>query len=132
MGAAGYLVRPISVERIEDRLLRLLEATRERRFTRYSRRLAVRFAGGTRGAHTAVIGRGGMGLRCEHPPAVRALDRFEISIPETRGLVRVEGEVVYQNLEPGVATSEVGVRFEAFPPGDERALVAWLGSLERR
>ncbi|MEN8180894.1 MAG: response regulator [Myxococcota bacterium] len=129
VGAAGYLVRPISVERIEDRLRQLLDASKQRRFTRYPRRLAVRFAGGTEGAHTAVIGRGGMGLRCQRAPAVETLERFEISIPETRGLVRVEGEIVYQELEPGEAGGEVGVRFEAFPPGDERTLVAWLSGL---
>jgi DNA-binding response OmpR family regulator len=130
LGAAGYLVRPVSVERIEDRLERLLEAPPERRFARYPRRLAVRFAGGTRGAHTALIGRGGMGLRCDASPALHELDRFEISLPETRDVVRVDAEVVYEQPLAGRNAGEVGVRFQAFSPGDERTLIAWLSTLD--
>jgi CheY-like chemotaxis protein len=130
LGAAGYLVRPVSVERIEDGLERLLEAPQERRFSRYPRRLAVRFAGGTRGAHTALIGRGGMGLRCDASPALHELDRFEISLPETRDVVRVDAEVVYEQPLAGRNAGEIGVRFEAFSPGDERPMIAWLSTLE--
>ena len=96
----------------------------------YPRRLAVRFARGTRGAHTALIGRGGMGLRCATAPALHALEQFEISLPETRDVVRVDGEVVYEQPLAGRSAGEVGVRFEAFPSGDESALIAWLAALE--
>jgi DNA-binding response OmpR family regulator len=130
LGASGYLVRPVSMERIEKQLQRLLETPRHRRFVRYPRRLAVRFAAGTRGAHTAVIGRGGMGLRGAASPALHELDRFEISLPETRDVVRVEAEVVYQEPLAGQSAGEVGLRFGAFSPGDERTLISWLSTLE--
>jgi DNA-binding response OmpR family regulator len=130
LGAAGYLVRPVSLERIEKQLQRLLETPSQRRFVRYPQRLAVRFAGGTRGAHTAAIGRGGMALRCEASPSLHELDRFEISLPETRNVVRVEAEVVYEEPLAGRSAGEVGLRFEAFPSGDERTLIHWLSALE--
>jgi CheY-like chemotaxis protein len=129
LGAAGYLVRPVSLERIEKQLQRLLETPPHRRFERYPQRLAVRFAGGTRGAHTAMIGRGGMGLRSDTSPALHEVDRFEISLPEARDVVRVEAEVVYEESLPGHSSSEVGLRFEAFSSGDERTLIRWLSAL---
>jgi DNA-binding response OmpR family regulator len=129
LGAAGYLVRPVSLERIEKQLQQLLDTPRHRRFERYPERLAVRFAGGTLGAHTAMIGRGGMGLRCETSPSLHELDRFEISLPDTRDVVRVEAEVVYEEPLPGRSAHEVGLRFEAFPSDDERTLISWLSAL---
>lgn len=131
LGAAGYLVRPLSLERIDGQLERLLDAPSRRRFQRYPHRLAVRFAGGTRGGSTCRIGRGGMALLCERAPEVGRLDRFDISLPDTREVVNVEAEVVYERTLPGRASGEFGVRFASFPPGHERSLIAWLAARER-
>lgn len=131
VGAAAYVTHPIDVPLIEDGLWRLIESPRRRRFRRYARRLGVRAATTARAEVATEFGRGGMLLVTDRDLPVQALERFQVSLPDGRGPLRVDAEVVYRRREPDESRTQLGLRFDGFPDNDEERLVAWITSLER-
>jgi two-component system chemotaxis response regulator CheY len=131
VGAAAYVTHPIDVPLIEDGLWRLIETPRRRRFTRYARRVGVQAATTTRAEVATELGRGGMLLVSDRDLPVHALERFQLSLPDGRGSLSVDAEVVYRRRAPDELRTHLGLRFDGFPDNDEERLVAWIASLER-
>jgi CheY-like chemotaxis protein len=130
VGAAGYVTHPIDVPLIEEGLTRLLRAPRRRRFKRYLRRLGVRASGSARSEVTQEISRGGMLVSSDRELLTHALQRFAIALPDGRGSLRADAEVVYQRREEGREPTLVGLRFHTFPDNDEERLIAFLDTLD--
>jgi two-component system, chemotaxis family, chemotaxis protein CheY len=132
-GALGYLVHPIDVARIADRLAALVCEPRRRRYTRYARRLAVRMNGGEggRGARvTTALGRGGMFLTSDGEHPIGSLERCELILPELGESLRIDAEILYRQAG-GAARPGVGMRFRSFPDENEELLIRYLKGIER-
>lgn len=129
-GASGYLTQPLDVGRLAPTLTRLVTRPRHRRFTRYARPLAVCWRGTRDGEVAAVVGRGGMFVRTEHPFPQNACERFEMYLPDFGQGVAVESEIVYRLAGGATSPAGVGIRFRGFPDGGESLWIAWLRSLE--
>jgi two-component system chemotaxis response regulator CheY len=138
-GALGYLVHPIDVARIADRLAALVCEPRRRRFTRYARRLAVRFdgapgPGGAPGAGACLataVGRGGMFVSSDTEHSVGNVERCELVLPEFGESLRIDTEVLYRRGGGGAGRGGVGVCFHAFPDANEGLWIRYLKGIER-
>jgi len=130
LGAAGYLARPLDLPRLEAGLLRLAQAPRRRRFTRYATRIAVHSGSADASVIAAQIGRGGMRLQSEPELAVGDVQDYVVALPHGGDRLEVAGQVVYR-VPPGpLESGGVGIQFHEFAPGHEERLVAWLRTLE--
>lgn len=132
MGAAGYLVYPIDVARIAERLSKIVQSPRRRRFTRYPRRLPVQIPGRSEPLLTDSIGRGGMFLATEDELPTDFLPGCQLGLPEIGTHLQVEAEVLYRAHAGSQARPGVGVRFHAFPNEDEPVLIEYLRSFHPR
>ena len=129
IGAAGYLVYPIDVSRIAERLARIVSEPRRRRFTRYPQRLPVRVQGAVQPLLTDSIGRGGMFLATEDEMPTNALRDCRLALPEIGAQIRIEAEVLYRARVGSDARAGVGLRFNAFPDADEPVFIEYLRNL---
>jgi hypothetical protein len=129
MGAAGYLVYPIDVSRIADRLSKIVLNPRRRRFTRYPRRLPVRIQGAKEPLLTDSIGRGGMFLATEQNLPSEALRDFQVGLPEIGAKIRVEAEILYRAHAGQQARAGLGLQFHGFPDADEPLFIEYLRNL---
>ncbi len=130
MGAAGYLVYPIDVSRIADRLSRIVSEPRRRRFTRYDQRVAVRLRGSREPLLTTAIGRGGMFLATQEDLPGHEIRDCQLVLPEIGASVGVEAEVLYRGRAGRSARPGVGVRFHAFKDEDEPVFIEYLRNLD--
>jgi len=130
LGAAGYLARPLDLPRLEAGLLRLVQAPRRRRFTRYATRMAVRSSHAPAPEIAAQIGRGGMRLQSERELAVGEFQDYVIALPHGGERLEVAGQVVYRVPRGPLERGGVGIQFHEFAPGHEERLVTWLRDLE--
>lgn len=130
LGAAGYLVHPVKIQKIERGLARLTNTPRRRRFTRYPRRLPVRWAGCPQPELTTALGRGGMFVTTGRDIPIHALDRYEIALPGGSESVRVDAEVVYRHGATSTQPPGLGLRFHTFPDGNESLWIDYLQDLE--
>jgi two-component system chemotaxis response regulator CheY len=126
MGAAAYIVYPIDVARIAERLARIVAAPRRRRFTRYPQRLPVRIEGAGSPLLTHSIGRGGMFLATDDDIATSSIRNCQLSLPEVGAQLRVEAEVLYRAQSGGGPAPGLGLRFNSFPDADEPVLIEYL------
>ncbi len=129
MGAAGYLVYPIDIARIAERLSKIVTSPRRRRFTRYPWRLPVRIQGRADPLLTDSIGRGGMFLSTEDELPEHSLRDCQLALPEIGANVRVEAEILYRANIGRQARPGVGLRFNAFPDANEPVLIEYLRNL---
>jgi two-component system chemotaxis response regulator CheY len=129
VGAAGYLVYPIDVQRITARLNELVTEPRRRRYTRYSRRLPVQLSGSTEPCIVTSLGRGGMFVATDDSIETHTLRECRLSLPELDDQVTCETEVIYQRERVGTARGGVGVRFHSFAGGDEYLLLDYLRTI---
>ena len=118
LGAAGYLVHPIDVDRILPGIQRLAGGQRGRRFSRLDHRLPVEWQGASHG-FTLSIGRGGMFVRSESGLLLPNGEILEIALPELGERIRIEGREVYRKDAAGSPEPGVGVRFQGFPDRNE-------------
>jgi two-component system chemotaxis response regulator CheY len=130
MGAAGYLVYPIDVSRIAERLSRIVSEPGRRRFTRYHQRVAVQVQGSREPLLTTAIGRGGMFLATDEDLPTREIRECKLALPEIDASVRVEAEVLYTGRAGQSARPGVGVRFHAFKNEDEPVFIEYLRNLD--
>lgn len=129
MGAAGYLVYPIDIARIAERLARIVSTPRRRRFTRYARRLPVQVRGSREPWITDSIGRGGMFVATNEELPPSTVRECRLALPEIGADLRVEAEVLYRAHAGRQGRGGVGVRFNAFPNADEPLLIEYLRNL---
>jgi two-component system chemotaxis response regulator CheY len=130
VGAVGYLVRPIDVARIADRLARLVNSPRRRRFTRYDSRVSAHVVGAQEACIATDLGRGGMFLATDEDLPAHSLRDCELRLPELGRTLRVQAEVLYRMGAAGAKRRGVGMRFRHFPEADEPLLIEYLRSLE--
>lgn len=130
-GAAGYLVRPVAVERIAAGIESLVRSPRRRRFRRYVRQLTTQAAGSPRPERVADIGRGGMLVWTERPVEPGNVDRWAVALPEIGVALGVTAEVRHTRTVPGSARRGLGLRFRAFEEGAEALLIRYLRTMER-
>jgi CheY-like chemotaxis protein len=130
-GAAGYLVRPIEWSRVSEAVRELILHWAQRRFGRFSTRLAVSVESDPKAAAEIgdEVGRGGMRIssRREAPPGTR--ERYCIHLPGPLSPVRVDGEVVYRRRLAGSSLASLGVRFLRFAGDGEQRWIQMLESL---
>lgn len=129
-GAAGYLVRPIEIEKIAPGLATLVTTPRRRRFRRYLRRLSAQAGAAIRPEIVADIGRGGMFVWTERPVALRSIDHWSIPLPEIGATLGAMAEVMHTRTIPGSAKRGLGLRFRSFDEGGEALLIRWLRGLD--
>ena len=131
VGAAGYLAHPVDAARIAAGLARMAEGTRGRRFSRFPRRLAVRFEDETGGApaFTTALSRLGMFVQTERESRHHAIERCTLALPEIGTTLRVEAQTLYRVDAAGAREPGLGLRFRGFPDGDERTWVEYLRAL---
>ena len=96
IGAAGYLVYPIDIPRISERLRQIVAQPSRRRFTRYEQRVAVHMEGATAPLLTTAIGRGGMFLATEADLPENTVRNCRLALPDIDANVLVQGEVLYR------------------------------------
>jgi CheY-like chemotaxis protein len=132
LGATGYLVHPVEVNRISKRLDTLMNEPRRRRFTRYAQRLSVHMASSDAPCLATKLGRGGMFLNTERELPTHSLQDCELSVPQLGHTLRVQSEVLYQTHESGDVRPGVGVRFHDFHNSHEPLLINYLNDLERQ
>ncbi len=130
MGAAGYLVYPIDISRIADRLSQIVSEPRRRRFTRYHQRVPVQLRGSQEPLLTTAIGRGGMFLATREDLPTHEIRDCQLALPEIGASVRVEAEVLYHGRAGQSARPGVGVRFHAFEDEDEPVFIEYLRNLD--
>jgi CheY-like chemotaxis protein len=125
-GANFLLYKPVSRERALDSLRAARGMMRQER--RIEPRIPVQaqaalaFPGKENAASTLVeLSESGVGLRTEDrlPPACKAYLQF--SLPESQAVVRLGGEVMWQDR-----TGRVGIRLVSVPPTSKRILQRWL------
>ncbi len=129
-GAAGYLVRPIQVERIASGLESLLDHPRRRRFRRYPLQVTVHAATAAEPDVLADLGRGGMFVWTMREVEPHTVDYWTVSLPALGRTLGVSAEVVRLHTFPGSARRGLGIRFRAFDPGAEELLLQFLRSIE--
>jgi DNA-binding response OmpR family regulator len=126
VGAAGYLVYPIDVQRISKRLSDMIHEPRRRRYTRFQRRLPARVEGAIHPCMVTTVGRGGMFIATEDALTTHSLRNCRFSLPEVAATVSCEAEVVYRRGNLGRERGGVGLRFHAFNGADENVLIDYL------
>lgn len=126
MGAAGYLVYPIDVARIAQRLERMVTEPRRRRFTRYAQNVSIAMEGASNLCLATAIGRGGMFLATQDDLQTSTLHRCRLSLPGYGSSLRVEAEVLYRARATGLSHRGVGLRFHSFADRDEPTLIRYL------
>jgi two-component system chemotaxis response regulator CheY len=131
VGASGYLVYPIDVQRIADRLEVLINEPRRRRYTRYSRRLPVQVSGTSQPCMVTSLGRGGMFVASDDAFESHTLQQCRLSLPELDSLVSCKAEVLYTRHHAGPARGGVGLRFHTFDGQGENVLIDYLHTIDQ-
>lgn len=126
VGAAGYVIQPIEADRFVRKLHKLASAPSDRRFTRFSSRLAARMTGVSRPCLVTEIGRGGLFLATSAPLGPQSAARCQITLPELRRDLTFVGEVLYRSELQGVDRQGIGLRICEMSPEDESALIAYV------
>ncbi len=130
LGAAGYLVHPIDVQRISKRLGTMVNMPRRRRYTRYNRTLPVRVEGVSQPCLVTSLGRGGMFVATDDNLKNSALKRCQVSLPELGRTLECEAEVLYRRSGMGRESGGVGTRFHSFSDTHESLLIKYLQGVE--
>ncbi len=126
VGAAGYLVHPVDVRRIEQRIEHLIREPRRRRFTRYESRLPIQLGGTSQGSMATALGRGGLFLTTANPLPLDSLHDCRMTLPELGRSISFEAQVLYHREASGTIAPGMGVRFQAFDSGHEPVLLQYL------
>jgi len=130
VGAAGYIVHPVDVRRIEQRIEQLVREPRRRRFTRYDSRLPIQIGRTSEASLATALGRGGLFLSTPEPMPVESLHVCRMTLPELGRAIAFEAEVLYQLPSSGTASPGVGVRFQSFESGHEPVLLQYLRNID--
>jgi CheY-like chemotaxis protein len=131
VGAAGYLVHPVEIQRIAERLTAMINAPRRRRFTRYSRRLPVLIGGADDPSLATTLSRGGMFVATDRTMRDHSLQECRLSLPEVDAAVSCKAEVVYRQGGAGRTRGGVGVRFDSFSGNGENLLIDYLHTIDQ-
>jgi CheY-like chemotaxis protein len=126
VGAAGYVIEPIDPSRFVTKLAKIAASPGDRRFVRYSGRLAARVAGQLKPCLATEFGRGGFFITATEMIDERAEARFEIALPELRRRLAFIGEVLYRSELQGVDRQGIGVRIHEIAPEHEAALIEYV------
>ncbi len=126
VGAAGYVIEPIEPSRFVTKLAKIAASPGDRRFVRYSGRLAARVAGQSRPCLATEFGRGGFFITSAESIDERAEARFEIALPELGRRLAFVGEVLYRSELQGVDRQGIGVRIREISPEHEAALIEYV------
>lgn len=132
VGAAGYLVHPVDVRRIEQRIEHLVREPRRRRFTRYDSRLPIQIRRTDEASMATALGRGGLFVSTIDPLPIESLHVCRMTLPELGRSISFEAEVLYQCPPIGTRPAGVGVRFQSFESGHEPVLLQYLRAIDPR
>ena len=130
VGAAGYMINPTDANRFVGRLQPVVRSPGDRRFTRYSQRLAARLEGSEIQCLATEVGRGGIFIASDEEVERHAAMICEIALPELGRALRFGGEVLYRNESQGSQAKGFGIRFCDISPEDETSLIEYLAWLE--
>lgn len=132
VGAAGYVIEPIETTRFVTKLAKVASSAGDRRFIRYSGRLAARLAGQSRPCLATEIGRGGFFIATSEAIDERSPTRCEVALPELHRNLSFVGEVLYRSELQGMDRQGIGVRISEISPDDEAALIAYVALRARQ
>jgi CheY-like chemotaxis protein len=130
VGAAGYMITPPDASRFVTRLRAIVEATGDRRFTRYSQRLSAHLEGSMTPCLATEVGRGGIFIATETEVTQHSEMNCEIKLPELGRVLHFGGEVLYHSESKGTQGKGVGLRFCRISSEDEASLIEYLAWLE--
>ena len=130
VGAAGYLVHPVDVRRIEQRIDLLIREPRRRRFTRYGSRLPLQIGSASDATMATALGRGGLFMTTTSQLPVDSLQDCRMTLPELGRSITFEAQVLYQREASGATPPGMGVRFQAFETGHEAVLLQYLRNID--
>jgi DNA-binding response OmpR family regulator len=130
VGAAGYLIKPTDISRFVARLKPVIETPGDRRFTRYSQRLATRIRGSAVAYLATQVGRGGIFISTDEEVERHAAMRCAVELPELGRALNFDGEVLYRAHSQGAAGNGLGLRFCEISPEDEALLIEYLAWIE--
>jgi len=133
-GAALYLPKPFDWDEVEPTLLDLLDHAAQRRFQRYTARMAVRTAAsaGAWDELTELVARGGICLRTRRDILPGAVERYRIHLPAPLEPIDVDGDVISRANLPGYASVLAGIRFRRFLDDGEARWIRLIEDLVRR
>jgi len=125
-GANFALYKPISRERAEHSIRAARSLIRQERRIQpripVQSRASIAYPGKEDAAATLVdLNDRGLGVRAEDrlPPSCKVY--FQFSLPENSSVVRLAGEVMWQD-----AAGRVGIRFAQIPQGSRKVLQSWV------
>lgn len=130
VGAAGYMINPSDTNRFVARLRSVVESPSDRRFTRYSQRLAARIEGSGTPCLATEVGRGGIFIATDDEIERYSAMNCEITLPELGRALHFGGEVLYRTQSQGSQPNGFGIRFCEISPEDETSLIEYLAWLE--
>lgn len=130
VGAAGYLITPPDASRFVTRLRALVDATGDRRFTRYSQRLSARLEASTTPCLVTEVGRGGIFIATDEEITRQSEMNCEVKLPKLGRVLHFGGEVIYHSEPQGAQGKGVGLRFCEISSEDEASLIEYLAWLE--
>jgi two-component system chemotaxis response regulator CheY len=130
VGAAGYMINPSDTNRFVARLRPVIKSPGDRRFTRYSQRLAARIEGSGTPCLATEVGRGGTFIATEDDIEQHSAMKCEITLPGLGRALRFGGEVLYRSQSQGTQLKGFGIRFCEISPEDETSLIEYLAWLE--
>jgi CheY-like chemotaxis protein len=130
LGAAAYLIAPLDIPRIADRLANLVEVPGRRRFTRYPGRMSVNLPGAANAALLTALSRGGMFVTTSQTIPANTVHKFELRLPGFGKSLNVQAEAIYHLAGAGRSLSGVGMRFHEFAGSHEAILIEYLRNLD--
>jgi len=130
VGAAGYLIHPVDVRRIEQRIQHMVLEPRRRRFTRYKSRLPIQLAKKDQTSVVTALGRGGLFLSTPTDLAIDSMQNCRMTLPELGRSISFQAQVLYQSEPAGTNQPGIGIRFQAFESGHERVLLQYLRNID--
>ena len=122
----GYLVYPLDVPKIADRLENLVHRSSRRRFTRYPNRLSIKMSESPKACLVTGVSRGGMFLSTSIDLPAQSVHPFELALPDSGEVLTVTAESLYRTNFLGSTPTGVGLCFRSFGRGDEAALIEYL------
>lgn len=131
VGAAGYVIEPVEPGRFVSKLAKLVASPGDRRFVRYTGRLAARLTDHGQACLATEIGRGGFFFATGEPIDEHTEMRCQISLPELRRKLDFVGDVLYRTELQGMDRQGIGVRIREISPEDEATLIEYVSMRAR-
>jgi CheY-like chemotaxis protein len=132
VGAAGYLVEPVTAEPFVKRLGRLVASPSDRRFKRYNQQIPAQILGASQPCLVTDVSRGGIFISTRQTAEANTTMPCELVLGEFGKSLRFEGKVVHRDTPTGGPRQGLGLCIFDISSEDEATLIEYLSWLESR